>query len=132
MCHQLVNNMVTPAEITSTQGQRKNNMVDCQDSPNQLSGKSFSTIRLVTENAGYLLFLLFLALLYIRNAHYTEELIRHIEQARQEVKEKRWEYMTIKAELMSASKQTEVARLVKTMGLKELHEPPRKIKIDVR
>jgi hypothetical protein len=37
--------------------------------------------------------------------------------------------MTAKADLMSSSKQTEIARVVKSLGLKELSSPPKKIKV---
>jgi hypothetical protein len=76
--------------------------------------------------------LLALAMLYIRNAHYSETLVRNIDQAHDKLREVRWEYMTVKAELMSASKQTEIAKAVKSIGLKELSEPPKKIRIKAR
>jgi hypothetical protein len=81
------------------------------------------------DNVFYLMLLFFIALFYIRNAHYHEELIRKIDETKVKTKVMRWEYMTVKANLMQQSKQTEVAQAVRGMGLKELTQPPKKISI---
>lgn len=81
------------------------------------------------DNLGYLVLLFFIALFYIRNAHYHEGLVRKIDETKVKTKVMRWEYMTVKAALMQQSKQTEVARAVKEIGLKELTQPPKKISI---
>jgi cell division protein FtsL len=89
----------------------------------------FSTYKFFLDNALYLVMLFGMALLYIRNAHYSENIVRKIDRTKHEVREIRWEYMTAKADLMSSSKQTEIARVVKSLGLKELSSPPKKIKV---
>jgi hypothetical protein len=66
--------------------------------------KHFSTYKFFFDNILFLFMLFAIALLYIRNAHYSENLVRTIDRTKHEVKEIRWEYMTTKAELMSASK----------------------------
>lgn len=81
------------------------------------------------DNLAYLMLLFFIALFYIRNAHYHEGLVRKIDETKVKTKVMRWEYMTVKADLMQQSKQTEVARVVKDMGLKELTHPPKKITV---
>lgn len=81
------------------------------------------------DNLVYLMLLFFLALVYIRNAHYNEGLVRKIDETKVKTKVMRWEYMTVKAALMQQSKQTEVAKAVKNMGLKELTNPPKKITV---
>lgn len=81
------------------------------------------------DNLMYLLLLFFIALAYIRNAHYNESLIRKTDETKVKTKAIRWEYMTVKAALMQQSKQTEVAKAVKNMGLKELTNPPEKITV---
>lgn len=83
----------------------------------------------MSGNIAFLLFLFVLVILYIRNIHFSEELIRDIEKTKAKTKDMRWEYMTVKAELMFQTKQTEIAKLVANQGLKELTEPPKKISI---
>ncbi len=79
------------------------------------------------KNLYYILFIALIAVFYIWNTHYTEKTIREINKVEKELKELRWEYMTTKAELMDLSKQSEVAKLVESSGLKELNTPPYKI-----
>lgn len=77
----------------------------------------------------FIIFLCFLAMVYIANSHYTMKNIRNIDKLSKEIKELSWEYKSLKADLMFKSKMTEVAKKVDTLGLKELIEPPKKIVI---
>ena len=81
----------------------------------------------IIQNLPFLFFLVFLAGIYIWNTHYTVKTISEINALEKELKELRWEYMTNHAELMNISKQSEVAKMVEPIGLKELKEPPYKI-----
>lgn len=74
-----------------------------------------------------ILFVLLLSLIYIGNTHYAEKTIRKINQMQTEVEDIRADYTTLKSDLMFASKQSEVARRVKVIGLKESLNPPYKI-----
>lgn len=85
-----------------------------------------------TDMMPFIVFLAFLAMVYIGNRHFTENTIREIDKLSKEVKELSWEFKTIKADLMLKSTQTEVAKLVDTLGLKESVEPPTKIVIEVK
>ncbi|HCM75579.1 MAG TPA: hypothetical protein DIS90_04315 [Cytophagales bacterium] len=76
------------------------------------------------------LFVLMLSLIYIGNTHYSEKTIRKINQTQTEVEDLRADYTTLKADLMFASKQSEVARRVKSIGLKESIKPPYKVVIE--
>ena len=67
------------------------------------------------------------AIIHIANNHIAEDKIRQINKMEKQIKELRWDYMTSKSELMYNSKQTEVARKVADLELKELVEPPYKI-----
>lgn len=84
-----------------------------------------------TDMLPYVIFLAFLAILYIGNRHYAENNIRDIDKLNKEVKELSWDFKTTKADLMLKSTQTEVAKLVDTLGLYESVEPPIKIMIPV-
>ena len=75
----------------------------------------------------FVLYLTFLAILYIGNTYYAEKTVHEIEKIKVELKELRYEYITTKAELMFRSKQTEVAKSLEYSGLKESTKPPQKI-----
>jgi len=80
-----------------------------------------------TQVLPFLIFLSILCMLYIANSHMAVKNIRNIDQLNKEVKELSWEYKSLKADLMFRSKLTEVAKIVDTLGIKELTEPPKKI-----
>ena len=77
-----------------------------------------------------ILFVATLLLLYIGNAHYGERTTRQTDKLKTEVDDLRADYTTLKAELMFASKQSEVARKVASLGLEESSIPPYKIIIE--
>jgi len=75
----------------------------------------------------YVLYISIILVLYIGNAHYAERTVRRIDKLKTEVEDLRADYTTLKAELMYASKQSEVAKKVKLLGLEESKRPPYKI-----
>ncbi|HEY5692408.1 MAG TPA: FtsL-like putative cell division protein [Cyclobacteriaceae bacterium] len=77
-----------------------------------------------------ILFVLFLSLIYISNTHYSEKTLRKINKMQTDVEDVRADYTTLKADLMFASKQSEVARRVRSLGLKESNKPPFKIEVE--
>ena len=77
-----------------------------------------------------IIFVMVLGLFYISNTHYVEKTVRRISQIQAEVEDLRADYTTLKSDLMFASKQSEVARKVRSLGLKESITPPFKIVID--
>ncbi len=74
-----------------------------------------------------ILFITGLGVFYIGNIHYAEKNIRKFDQLRGEVNDMRFEYITLKANYMFLSKQSEVARKVEAFGLYESTVPPYKI-----
>lgn len=76
-----------------------------------------------------ILFVMVLGLIYIGNTHYAEKTVRKINQIQAEVEDIRADYITLKSDLMFASKQSEVARKVQSFGLKESLTPPFKVVI---
>ena len=90
---------------------------------------AFGTIsaELVLKNFPFVLFIGFLMIAYIANAHYSEKKIRQIQKMQSEVKELRWEYMSIKANLMFSTMQTEVVKAVEPLGLSPMKGKPKKI-----
>ncbi|MFC3196613.1 FtsL-like putative cell division protein [Parapedobacter deserti] len=90
------------------------------------SSGRFSSLAFV----GYIPFLAFvglLAILYIANRHFAERTVREIDRLGREVKEMNWDYKSLSADLMKLTTQTEIAKRVDSMGLKERTEPPKKI-----
>ena len=77
-----------------------------------------------------ILFGMVLSLIYISNTHYAEKTTRAINKAQSEVEDLRADFTTLKADVMFASKQSEVARRVKLLGLKESVKPPFKIIVE--
>ena len=77
-----------------------------------------------------ILFAMLLSLIYISNTHYAEKTTRQINKTQNEVEDLRADYTTLKADVMFASKQSEVARRVKEIGLKESSKPPFKVVVE--
>jgi hypothetical protein len=77
-----------------------------------------------------ILFVILLGLIYIGNTHYSEKTVRKINNIQAEVEDLRADYTTLKADLMFASKQSEVAKKVKVYGLKESLIPPSKVVVE--
>jgi hypothetical protein len=50
--------------------------------------------------------------------------VRNINKVNHELKELQYEYKFLKSEVMFRSKQSEIAKTVETLGLKELTVPP--------
>ena len=82
---------------------------------------------LIFKNLPFVLFLSFLAMIYIANAHYSEKKVREIQNLQSELKQLRWQYMSLKSELMYESKRSEVLKAVKHLGLKMNKKKPNKI-----
>lgn len=72
----------------------------------------------------YFLFLAVLAIVYIANGHYADNTVRNINKVNRELKELQYEYKFLKSEVMFRSKQSEMAKAVEPLGLKELRVPP--------
>ncbi len=78
----------------------------------------------IVKNVPFFLFLAVLAILYIYNGHFSDNTIKNINRTSKELKELQYEYKTLKSEVMLRSKQSELAKAVEPLGLKELTEPP--------
>ncbi len=82
---------------------------------------------LVLKNLPYVLFVGFLAIVYIANAHYSEKKVREIQRLQAEIKELRWHYRSLQSELMYNSKRSEIAKRVAPLGLKPMNGKTKKI-----
>jgi cell division protein FtsL len=86
--------------------------------------KKIFSYRWIVKNVPFFLFLAVLAVVYIYNGHYADKTIRNINKVSVELKELQYEYKTLKSEVMFRSKQSELAKAVAPLGLKELVVPP--------
>lgn len=85
----------------------------------------------VIEQIPFLLFLALIAMGYIANKYNSEKIIRETLSIQNELKELKCEKIAVQSELMSISKQSEIAKLIdeKKLDLHLLIEPPKKIVI---
>jgi cell shape-determining protein MreC len=84
----------------------------------------------IFKNFPFVLFLVFMLIAYIANAHNAEKKVRAIQEMQSEVRQLRWEYMSLKANLMYSTMQSEVEKSVAPLGLKPMKEKPNKITVD--
>lgn len=77
-----------------------------------------------------ILFMSFLCVLYIGNRHFIEKKIRSIDKLQTEVEDLRADYTTLKADYMYQSKQSEIARRAKKLGLEESDVSPALIVVE--
>ena len=88
------------------------------------------TSKLVMNNLTFVLFLGFLTMVYIANAHYAESNVRKIQTLQKELRELKWYYMSLQSENMYNAKRSEVAKRVKDAGLKVQTQAPKRILVD--
>lgn len=95
-----------------------------------MRGDIFGSEQLI-KHLPYLGFLVFLGLIYIGIGFSAEGSVRQINKDKSELKEMRSEYITIKSDLMYATKQSELIKILHEKGLtlEESFQPPKKIEI---
>ncbi|MFZ4411728.1 MAG: FtsL-like putative cell division protein [Bacteroidales bacterium] len=71
-------------------------------------------------------FISLLMVVYIANNYWSIKSFREMYKLKKELKELRFEHITTKSDFMYISKQSEVARKLDTMGIKESTVPPQK------
>ena len=79
--------------------------------------------RWLVKNIPFYLFVSALAILYIANGHYADKMIRDINTTVKNLKEKEYEFKTVKRDVIFRSKESELAKAVEPLGLKELLVP---------
>ena len=91
---------------------------------------SILTKQVIVKQLPFIIFLSFLAGIYIGNRYHAEKVIRDLTKLQNEVKDFRAQAITSASELMFISKQSEVVKMVQEdqLGLEESVEPPYKIK----
>jgi len=77
----------------------------------------------------FILFLGFLAILCIANAHFSEKKIREIQVLQDEIRDLRWEYMTLAAENRVKAQRSYMAERFAVLGLEPFRQAPQKLAI---
>ncbi len=90
-------------------------------------GGEFLAQSWIIRQMNYLLFLAAIAVVYIANNYYTEDIARNIDRINRSIKELHYEYIQSKSDVMHQSKQSELARKLQSVGLKESVDPVKKI-----
>jgi hypothetical protein len=119
---------VEPIKVQKPQKPRKKGVL-AKGLSSVFSG-TFLTNEKNLNHLPFILFLAFIAILYIANGYYADDKIREVNKVTYQLKELRSEYISTKSELMFASKQSEVAKAAEQLGLKEPVVPPVKIEVD--
>ena len=80
--------------------------------------------RWIVKNIPFYLFASALTTIYIANGHYADKTIRKINSTATHLKEMEYEFKTVKRDVIFRSKESELAKAVAPLGLKELMAPP--------
>jgi hypothetical protein len=78
----------------------------------------------IVRQMPFFLFLALLAVAYIYNGHLADKTIREITKTNNELKELRYEYKSVRGDVLDRSKQSELIEAVQPLGLKELTTAP--------
>ena len=97
---------------------------DLQSPPAPAGWKRWLNYQSIVKQVPFFLFLATLAVMYIYNGHYADNAIRNINRTEKEVKELKYEYISVKSKIMYLSKQSELIKTVEPLGLKELVQSP--------
>jgi galactokinase len=124
--------MTMAEEKTEEKKEEKTKKVSTGALLKDLISGSMITDKIILKNLGFLFMLTLLGAIYIANRFHAEKLTRETTRVQKEVKDLRSESLSTSADLMYASKQSEVFRQVKEkeLNLEELREPPFKLIVD--
>jgi predicted membrane protein len=86
--------------------------------------KRFLNYGAIVKQIPFFLFLALLAVIYIYNGHVADKTIRSITKTSTELKELKYEYKSVKGDVLERSKQSELIEAVLPLGLKELTTAP--------
>ena len=85
--------------------------------------------RWMVKNINFFLFLAALAMVYIANGHMSDNRIRRINDTGTRLKDLQYEYKTLKSEMMFKSRESEMVKAAKPLGLTIDTIAPYKIKL---
>lgn len=86
--------------------------------------KGLFSYQWILKNLVFFLFVAFLAVLYIANGHEADKTIRDINLTARDIKELKYEYKTLKSEVIFRSRETQIVQAASALGLKVSVQPP--------
>ncbi len=92
----------------------------------EVLGGTFLTRKGVLKLFPFIFFITLLSVIYIANNYWSIKSFREMYELKRELKELRFEHITTKSDFMYISKQSEVARKLDSVGIKESTVPPQK------
>ena len=128
--HEDLENVESKSSISDTPPPKKRKKGVLAKALSSVFSGTFLTNESTLRHVPFLLFLAFIAILYIANGYHADDKIREVNRITNELKELRSEYISTKSDLMFVSKQSEVAKAAEPMGIKEPIVPPMKIETD--
>ena len=128
--HENLENTESKNSVTDTPPPKKRKKGVLAKALSSVFSGTFLTNESTLKHVPFLLFLAFIAILYIANGYQADDKIREVNRITNELKELRSEYISTKSDLMFVSKQSEVAKAAEPMGIKEPVVPPMKIETD--
>ena len=128
--HENLENVESADSTTDTPPPKKRKKGVLAKALSSVFSGTFLTNESTLKHVPFLLFLAFIAILYIANGYQADDKIREVNKITNELKELRSEYISTKSDLMFVSKQSEVAKSAEPMGIKEPVVPPMKIETD--
>lgn len=84
-------------------------------------------LSVLMKNVTYVFFLAFLGVLYIYNSHYAENNLRKSKQLEGQIREAKWEYMSLKSDIMQKSTRSEIGKKLEGYRDLENQKLPQKI-----
>lgn len=79
------------------------------------------------KNVTYVFFLAFLGVVYIYNSHYAEHNLRKTKSLENKIREAKWEYMSVKSDIMQKSTRSEIGKKLEGYKSLENQNLPQKI-----
>jgi hypothetical protein len=87
-------------------------------------GSSLFYYKWITKNIGFFLFVAALAVVYIANGHKADKTIRDINTTAKNVEDMKYEYKTLKSEMIFKCREDEVVKGALPLGLQLPTQPP--------
>ncbi len=81
------------------------------------------------KNLTYVFFLAFLGVVFIFNSHYAENNLRKTNELERKIRELKWEYMSLKSDVMQKSTRSEIGKNLKGYEDLDNQKMPQKIEV---
>ncbi len=90
-------------------------------------GFGFGDADYIIKNINFFAFLAILAVIYIANGHMMDKTIRNINKTQKEIEQLKYEYKTLKSEVMYKTEEAQVLKAAEPLGLKVSKDVPQRL-----